>query len=261
MLVRQADERSGGGKEPPLFVTHFYGPGRTMFCATDETWRWRAVAPKAYDRFWIQALRYLIEGRLLGGARRVELTVDKNEYALGEPVRIRAKAKDRGLKALEAPSVTVVARSQDGETTNIVLKKVEGRDGHFETIHLPDTRGTFDLALRLPDFNADDKAATLTFAVRLPDLEFQDPRLDEAPLNEIASQTGGALVVLTAEKNADPLKGPVTVQTLPDRIPDRTETLVVAGQPVPLWDNRTTLILACVLLGLEWFFRKRCRMV
>src|SRR5262249_25735376 len=51
VLVRQADERSAG-REPPLVITHFDGPGRTMFNATDETWRWRAVAPKAYDRFW-----------------------------------------------------------------------------------------------------------------------------------------------------------------------------------------------------------------
>ena len=75
--------------------------------------------------------------------------------------------------------------------------------------------------------------------------------------------TGGALVML-ASLPADgppPKVVPVTLQNLPDRIPDRTETLVVAGQPVPLWDNRSTLILACTFLGLEWFFRKRCRMV
>ncbi|HZU95699.1 MAG TPA: vWA domain-containing protein, partial [Planctomycetota bacterium] len=85
VLVRQADERSVG-KEAPLVITHFYGPGRTMFNATDETWRWRAVAPKSYDRFWIQALRYLVEGRLLGGVHRAELSTDKNEYELGDPV-------------------------------------------------------------------------------------------------------------------------------------------------------------------------------
>jgi hypothetical protein len=53
----------------------------------------------------------------------------------------------------------------------------------------------------------------------------------------------------------------VTLQNLPDKIPDRTETLVVSGQPVPLWDNRSTVILAVTLLGIEWFFRKRLRMI
>jgi hypothetical protein len=260
VLVRQADERAAG-KEPPLVITHFFGPGRTMFDATDETWRWRAVAPKAYDRFWIQALRYLVEGRLLGGAHRVELVADKNDYALGEPVKIRAQAKDQRLKPLEVPTLAVQARTQEGETFNITLKMLEGRPGHFEATYLPEERGTFDLSLRLPDFNADEKPATLSFTVRLPDLEFANPRLDEELLSEIAQATDGALVALVAEKTADPKRQPVTVENLPDRIPDRTETLVVAGQPVPLWDNRTTLVLAVVLLGLEWFFRKRCRMV
>jgi hypothetical protein len=261
VLVRQADERSVG-KEPPLVITHFFGPGRTMFDATDETWRWRAVAPKAYDRFWIQALRYLVEGKLLGGARRVELLSDKNEYSLGEPVRIRAKAKDQRLKPLEVPALVVQGKTQEGETFNVVLHAMEGRPGAYESMYLPEARGTFELSLRLPDFNADEKPATISFVVRLPDREFATPQLDEATLNEIAEATGGALVLLDAPaKIADPKKPPVTVQTLPDRIPDRTETLIVTGQPIPLWDNRTTLILAVTLLGIEWFFRKRLRMV
>jgi uncharacterized membrane protein len=257
VLVRHADQRSSG-REPPLIVTHFYGPGRTLFNATDETWRWRAVAPKAYDRFWVQALRFLVEGKLQGGARRVELVVDKNEYSLGEPVRIRARAKDSRAKPLELKELTVQARTQDGDVTSIPIKLTEGRPGHYEGTYLPEGRGTIDLSLRLPDFTADEKAATVPITVRLPDLEFANPRLDEELLNEIVLQTGGALVAFVPEKEKPQL---VTVQNLPDKIPSGSVTLLKAGTPVPLWDNRATLILAVGLLGLEWFLRKRLRMV
>ncbi|HZU96884.1 MAG TPA: hypothetical protein VFF73_09345, partial [Planctomycetota bacterium] len=129
-------------------------------------------------------------------------------------------------------------------------------------VYLPPDKGTYELSLTLPDLSPTEKPAVTTINVRYPDAEFKDPRLDEQPLVEIAQATGGALVTLVPLP--PDLVGkvtPVTLQNLPDKIPDRTETLVVAGQPVPLWDNRTTLILACTLLGLEWFFRKRCRMV
>ena len=85
------------------------------------------------------------------------------------------------------------------------------------------------------------------------------------PPNGLSRSTGAAEFTATepATKRAATVapRAGSAVQTLPDRIPDRTETIVRSGQPVPLWDNRSTLTLACVLLGLEWFFRKRCRMV
>ena len=257
VLVRLADARSTG-QEPPLVAAHFYGPGRTLFNATNETWRWRAVAPRAYDRFWIQSIRYLVEGRLLGGARRAAVTVDKNEYSLGEPVKIRVKAKDQRMKELDAATLQLELKTADGETSPVTVKLVEGRPGTYEATYMPAKRGACELSLRLPDLGPEEKPASATFTVRLPDLEFSDPRLDEGLLNEVAHETQGAVVLL----RADPLrKDAVTVQSLPDAIPDRTETLTVAGQPVPLWDNRATLVLAVALLSLEWFFRKRCRMV
>jgi hypothetical protein len=257
VLVRLADARATG-REPPLVSAHFYGPGRTLFNATDETWRWRAVAPRAYERFWIQSLRYLVEGRLLGGARRATITVDKNEYMLGEAVKIRAHAKDPRLKELETPTLPVQLKTGDGELLNVTLKLVEGRPGTYEGVTMPEKRGAFELTLRLPDLMPDEKPATASFTVRLPDLEFSDPRLDEGLLSEIAQATNGALVELRPNP-AHP--DAVTVANLPDKIPDRTETLTVAGQPVALWDNRAVLIAAVTLLSLEWLFRKRCRMV
>ncbi|MBI3722849.1 hypothetical protein HY251_02675 [bacterium] len=272
VLVRHADSRTSG-REPPLVTAHFYGRGRAIFNATDETWRWRAVAPKSYDRFWVQALRFLAEGKLVGGGGRVSLMVEKAEFSSGEPIRVRARAKSHDpQKPYDAKELVARVTNPDtGEETTLTLKGVEGNPGRFEGNFEPKETGKYELSLKLPDASFDEKPAVAKLTVKRSEAEFTNPRLDEETLREIAISTGGAYVeMLAADASAPapdprhqgaPRTEPVTVKSLPDKIPDRTELVSQPSEPLPLWDNRVTLILGCVLLGVEWFFRKRCRMV
>ena len=76
-----------------------------------------------------------------------------------------------------------------------------------------------------------------------------DPRLNKPLLDGIASSTSGLYIA------------PAQVDELPDKIPTKTEELVVAGAPIPLWDRWQILALVCFFLGLEWAVRKRSKMV
>ncbi|MEO6595812.1 MAG: hypothetical protein ABIP94_13760, partial [Planctomycetota bacterium] len=53
-----------GGHNMPMIAMQNVGAGRVMFTGTDETYRWRSIYEEAYNRFWVNGIRYLFEGRL-----------------------------------------------------------------------------------------------------------------------------------------------------------------------------------------------------
>jgi hypothetical protein len=251
VLVRHEDPATlteRGGR--PLLVSHFFDGGPVVWQGAAETWRWRSVGEKVYDRYWVSLLRFLIQGRLAGGRKRLELTTDKEEYVVGEAIRLRAHAYDRGYSPLDVASLDAVVRA-GGEETTLELEPVSKRTqpGWYQATFFPPGKGTVEFSMRLPDDDPGAKPATKGVTVALPALEYADPRLDEELLASIASATSGALVA------------PAEVSALAERIESKEETLVVAGSPILLWDRWATILFVCGLLGIEWTIRKRSRMV
>ncbi len=249
VLVRHQVAAEVGAREGrPLIVTHFFQGGPVVFAGSDESWRWRSVAPRAYDRYWVGLLRFLVQGRLAGGRKRVELLADRQVYALGEPVHVRAQAFDTAYRPLEVPRLTGRARV-GGEERDVVFEPTAGRPGWYDATLVPPGLGVVEVALRLPDDDPGSRPETLELTVRRADRELTEPQLDEALLRAVAEGTGGAVV------------SPGDLSALAARIPTRSEEVVVAGTPIPLWDRWGTLALVAALLGLEWLLRKRSRMV
>lgn len=232
----------------PLVVAHYFQGGPVVFQGTDETWRWRSVAAEVYDRYWVSMLRFLIQGRLAGGRKRVELITDKELYELGEPVRIRAQAFDPSFRPLQAERLEARAKSGDDEL-EVSLEPISKRPGWFTGSFLPPRPGPLEVSLKLPDDDPGKAAESVQLSVRQSNVEFLVHNLDRELLDGIAAATSGALVA------------PTEVGTLPERIPLRTEQLTVAEPPISLWDGWHVLALLCLLLGVEWVVRKKSKMI
>ena len=73
----------------PLMVAGRYGSGHTLYLGFNGTWRWRKAGRQAefFDKFWIQAIRYLVEGRSLEGRRRGYVQTDRDRYEIGDQDR------------------------------------------------------------------------------------------------------------------------------------------------------------------------------
>jgi hypothetical protein len=252
VLVRHDVESAGNTatrEGRPLVVAHFFQGGPVIFQGTDETWRWRSVAPEVYDRYWVGLMRFLIQGRLEGGRKRVELLTDKQVYHLGEPVRVRAQAFDPSYRPLLAEEL--VARTKIGEDeADLNLRPLAKRPGWYEGSFLPPRPGVLEVALRLPDDDPGKPPESVQLSVRHSDVEkTRSLSLNAELLEGIAAATSGALVA------------PLDLASLPEKIPLRTEELTVAEPPIALWDGWHTVILLCLLLGIEWTVRKRSKMV
>lgn len=232
----------------PLLVAGRLGGGHTLYMGFQGTWRWRRAGVEAefFDKYWIQVVRYLVEGRALEGKRHGDLTTEKERCILGERVAVTANLLDASYQPLSLPKlqVDVVAGSEVQE--NLTLMPVPGQAGKYSGVLVAKNAGVFLLRPsggELAGLGLDNLEVPLT--VEMPSQETGQVWLNEPLLQEIASLSGGSYFRWNE------------VQKIPDSIPDKTETFEVRSRPVPLWDSSFLLVGIVGLLGFEWALRKR----
>jgi len=245
----------------PLIAVHRYGGGNVLFCAADETYRWRAVAEPIFDRFWVQSVRFLLEGRHSGKRRRFRIYLDREIAGLGDAVQITAQVFTETFAPLEAGAVEVKIRhvnaDEEGEPEDkiVELSAIPGKDGHFSGTFAPPALGDYELRPVGDQYKPDDPKAqdspSAAFNVVLPDREMGNVKADRTLMRNLAGRTRGTYVELPG----------VAKIGAPQLIPPASERIVTQGRPVPLWDTWTTILVILSLLCAEWILRKKFRMV
>ena len=229
---------------PILLATQFFGAGKTLYIGTTEIWRMRAVSAEYYARFWTRVIREVGQGRLNRTSRRGVLLLERNQYALGQTVRVRAQLYDSQLNPLEAAGVSMVVngphnQSQNSQTTMLPDGNHPGQYvGTFHAGH----EGTWNVTVEIPD---SDEELTGKIEAVLPNLESDNPRQNAGLLAELARETGGSYLTIDQAPAA-----------LPELLPDRSEQIMVEKQPKTLWDRKWVLYLLTGLLSAEWLTRK-----
>ncbi|MCG3137193.1 MAG: hypothetical protein HJJLKODD_01036 [Phycisphaerae bacterium] len=231
-----------------LAATQFIGAGRSAFIGFDGTWRWRRAGEERFNQFWIQMLRYLAEGRLLGGNGRGRLQSDAPRYDLGQAVTLSAYLTDSEYQPLVTPrqAAEVQSTEQPELHTSLWLAADPARPGWYVGSYQPPAVGEYRVQL---NYQASDDTSPITlthwFETREPNLEIQQPQQNRTALEQLARLSAGGSY-LTLDQAI----------TLADKIPDRHESQVSRGVPEPLWDRYSMLLVIVLLLAIEWSLRK-----
>ncbi|MCP4846923.1 MAG: VWA domain-containing protein [Verrucomicrobiaceae bacterium] len=235
----------------PLLVTGQFGSGRTTYLGFDGTWRWRTKGLDAefFKRFWIQTVRYLVEGRSLAGKRRGLIETERFRYQVGDRVRISARLKQQNFEPLAVEEVKGEMRLPDGSTSEVTFVQQSGQVGHYELLFAAALQGGHRVSVVLPGEVGEKIEIDSNFTVTLPLKEIQDAWLDRERLIDMASSSGGAYF------NPDEVAG------LSSALPDRVKNLAFESPPKPVWDNTALLVLLAGLLTLEWALRKKFRLL
>jgi hypothetical protein len=238
--------------EPILFAAQFYGSGRTLYLGSPEMWRLRAVDEEFFERFWTKAIREVGQGRLRRGTARGLLLLERNQYALGQTIRIRANLLDPQLAPLDVESVELNVFDPHGAplVSPRALKRDHERDksGQYWADFRAAVPGTYRVLVR-PQPDDEKQNLTAKIDVVLPNLESDNPRQNAKLLTDLARETGGKYLPL--EK---------ALAELPALLPDRGERFAVDEQLRALWDREWVLYLLVGLLGSEWVIRKLLRL-
>jgi len=251
VLMRHGDRRmsnSFGGHV--LAAVQFIGAGRTGFVAFDGTWRWRRYGEEVYNRFWVQFVRHLAEGKLLGGTRRGMIMTESDQLPLGQAVNLTARVLNDRYEPIPDDEIAVRC-TVDGQTTELTLTARPDSPGWFEGRFVPNQTGSYRLSLTLPASAAGDALeAAREIRVSRPNLEILRPHMDRDAMMTLAHESAGGRYYDVHE-----------LFEVPENIPDLHEEISVRSPPVTLWDNWVVWFILVGLLSVEWFVRKWSRLL
>lgn len=240
--------KSGEKGKLPLILLQRVGAGKVLTHASDETWRWRFRAGDAYfGRYWIQAIRYLSRGRLLGHDRAAELTTDRLVYEQGDPVLLRARFQEDRSAPAAGENVVVTIEHRGGRRQTVSLARVPQAAAVFEGTAAGLAEGEYHGWITSPATSA--TPASADFRIEAPLRELQQRTLNRTDLEQAAKISGGRYFAA-----AD-------AGRLPQELPPGTPIRLESDHPTPLWSRAELLLLLAGLLAAEWWFRKRCRLV
>lgn len=234
------------GETPlPIMAMQRYGRGQVLYLGTDETWRWRAnVEEKYFARFWGQVVYQLGLPRLLGGARRVQLSFDRTSHLVGQPSFLYARAYDQEFQPLHESKLAakIMPLDRTGKPSGeppvpISLEAIPGQPGDYRALLNNDKPGRFLIVLEAPE------PGQLPFHVDYPANDERIPApmaIDQ--LKRWSQATGG-----TFNREED-------LYLLPDKVKAQEGTFQYR-RDVVLW-NPLALLLITALLCAEWIMRK-----
>ncbi|MHC4598864.1 MAG: hypothetical protein ACYS47_07660, partial [Planctomycetota bacterium] len=258
VLARHPDQplNALSNKKDPIFVYQHFGAGKTFFCGTDETWRWRfRYGDRWFYRFWRNVIRFVGQQRLLGEKKRFLLIVEKSAYILGEPVKITAKILDEDYEPNKTKKEQIVhIERPDGTRGTLVLKPKPGEDGVFEETQTFEQLGTYRIWIEEDSpTEGVQQLSLVTFSVQVPRREYENPLMDRVALRHIAEASGGKFFFLHEVHEM--------AAKFPKLLGKREQH--IAGMPVihRLWDSWLAFVLLLLVLAAEWVYRKLYRLL
>jgi hypothetical protein len=229
---------------PVLLASQYYGAGRVIYLGSPEMWRMRAIDEVYYDRFWTKSIREAGQARLKRGNNRGTLLLERNQFVLGQTVRVRAQITDPQFDPLVAESVFAEVFDPNGRPMipPVRMQRDSNRAGQFVGSFRVSSPGVWRIDVPIPQ-SGDQLSEKID--VVLPNLETDNARQNAQLLRLIAEDTGGAYFPL-AEAAAE----------VPKRLPNRGEEFQIDQQLKTLWDREWLMFLLVGLLSIEWLTRK-----
>ncbi|PCJ61834.1 MAG: hypothetical protein COA79_05940 [Planctomycetota bacterium] len=246
-------EIEGKGKKSSAMAIHRYGEGAVFYSGVSNFWRWRFPYENYdYDRFWVRAIRYLGETKLLGGQKAVALSTERKIYNPGEKVKVQLRILDPALLSqLKGVPVFAQVTTPDKDNTMVALKPDPTGEPMYMGEYLAKSTGSMLVESKQAAPGGDSQQKPLfdvkhSFKVERTSLEDKDTSADLELMKALADKTEG--------KYFD-YNNMSTFGSIVEAIPKEPQVLTKdISQEV--WDKSFFLIIFLVVIVAEWCLRK-----
>lgn len=242
--------------ELPIYLAgQFYGAGRVFFQASGEMWRLRALDPEYFAQYYIKLIRWVSQGRLLRDSSRGVLLVDRERGFVGDLITVSAVLTDAQFRPLTAETVEAQMILPDGSRTTLTLRALKDstREGEYQTQFTATTNGDYEIELAPPESRLEELLSA-KINISSSKAETQDPLLNEAGLQMLASRTDGQYFNGLASATAVGVE-----QNLVSAITPNDQETVMSGAPDRQFKELLMWWLMALLvgvLGMEWLIRR-----
>jgi hypothetical protein len=269
LLVDPDPLKASRFEKMPVIAVHQYGLGQVLWVGTDNIWRWRRnTGDRYYSMIWGQIVQRMALQRVLGAAKRTQLTSDRQTYMTGDRVTIYARLYTPNYDPVVEPSVKGFFEPRGAET----LPGPPGGEREVLLRPIPQQPGMYRGELIAPGPGAwrfyveRDRETDLEFVVTEPRFEFGDTAMNDALLRELAAITGGrffreedlhglpsALAEFVRTKPAREIAPPPGGST---RTAIRSADRIVSTYEVEVWSTPLYFLLLLGIVTAEWILRK-----
>jgi hypothetical protein len=182
----------------------------------------------------------LSQAHLLGKTNRVLLETDKSEYVIGDRAAITARLLDQDFNRRVDESVTAIIERGALGREEVTLAAIKDQPGTYHGEFVPGTAGEYRMTIK-----DEPEEAERLFTAVAPRIEFDDPGMRTELLSQIANATKGRFATLAqlAELKKD--------------LAAQEQVMEPRREERALWNAPGIILLITLLLGLEWFYRKR----
>ena len=241
LAVHPVDRNEFGNRI--LVATHNYNAGRVMVFTPPSSWRWQMLTShenEGHERFWRQTAKWLTTVQ----KDQLKLDIPKTSYALKEAVIINATAYDHQFELTNQAKVRVIITDEHGRKRELPLEQVLGQEGLYTARFIPPRHGEYRVSLigTLGGKSLGEQSGL--FEVAESYAEFTNAELNVELLQTLASTSGGRYYTL--EDASQMVNHIPLVESATSRLVDEE-----------VWDMPLIFGAVILLLGLEWFLRKR----
>jgi len=232
----------------PILAVRDVGTGRTLALTVDTSWRWNFLpvaeggSNRNYLEFWHNAIRWLIRDPDLDRAR---MSVESDRIPVGGQAEVQLTVLDTAYAPL--PGTNIDFTAVNVETGKIVAESsaVTGDAGLATARIAFKDPGLYEIKATARRSGEPMGGTASLVAVEEPDTEVRNPVIDKELLQELSKRTGGRAFELPAKDCASRLA-----------VKEGRKVQLLERRSKPIWNNWAVLIVAVVLLGLEWHLRR-----
>lgn len=243
-VILEARSLADRKRTVPLLAEQRYGRGRTMALTASDTWRWRMQMDSknnSHETFWRQLLRYLVSNT----PRPIETQTERDVYAAGDPVMIRAEVNDKKFEQIKDAQAVARITAPDGATVEVPLAFALNQGvSDYRAEYQPAADGLYRVEIEARLKGETIGKAQTSFYRTDRTREYYDARQNVELLRRVSSETGGKYYPLAQAREL--------VEDISYLEGNNSERV-----SKDLWDMPFNLMLLVALVGGEWFLRKR----